>query len=162
MKTSRMCRCMLVYRVYICFLCPGCGTMHCPERWTSPIRTGVEYSNLELYKSQRSEQQQQKQQAPALSASARVPCASGSSSAPRSVAPSSTPCVLAPRYQPRERHLGCSTVHGQAPRRQDLWHRDVLHRRHESWRRPPGSKDEFKSLREPNVNFIKKNQIVKT
>ena len=51
-----MSRCMLVYRVYICFLCPGCATVHCPERWTSPtllVLTGVEYSNLELYKSQR-------------------------------------------------------------------------------------------------------------
>ena len=76
------------------------------------------------------------------------------SSAPRSVAPSSAPCVLAPRYRPRERHLGCSAVHGQAPRRQDLWRRDVLPRHHESWRRPPGSKDEFKSSRGPNVNFL--------
>ena len=53
-------------------------------------------------------------------------------SASRSVAPSSEPCILAPRYRPRQRHLGCPSVHGQVPpRSQDLWRRDVLRRRHE-------------------------------
>ena len=75
-------------------------------------------------------------------------------SAPESVAPRSAPCIMAPRY--RTGHVGFSSVHGQLPRRQDLWRRDVLPRRQNSWRRPPGSKDEFKSLKGPNVNFIQK------
>ena len=53
-------------------------------------------------------------------------------------------------------------MHGQAPWSQDLWHRDMLPRRHESWRRPSGSKDEFTSPMGPNVNFLqKKGKIVK-
>jgi hypothetical protein len=84
------------------------------------------------------------------------------SSAPRSVAPTSESRSMAPRFQPRQRHLGCPAVHGQAPRRQDLWHRDVLPRSHDFWRRPPWSKDQFTSPRAPNVNFLqKKGQIVK-
>ena len=77
-------------------------------------------------------------------------------SAPESMAPSSAPRSVALRYRPRKRHLGWPAVLSQAPRRQDLWRRDVLPRRHESWRRPPGSKDEFKSPRGPNVNFLQK------
>lgn len=55
-----------------------------------------------------------------------------------------------------------SVVNGQAPRRQDLRRRDVLPRHHESWRQPPGSKNEFKSSRGTNVNFLQnKGQIIK-
>ena len=70
--------------------------------------------------------------------------------------------IMAPRYRPHQRHLGCPAVHGQAPRSQDLWRRDVLPQSHESWRQPPGSKDKFTSSRGPNVKFLqKRDQIVK-
>ena len=84
-------------------------------------------------------------------------------SEPQILAPSSEPRSVAPRYRSRQRHLGFPIVHGQAPRRQDLWRQDVLPRRHDSWRRPTGSKDEFKSFRRPNVNFLqnKKDEMVK-
>jgi hypothetical protein len=82
-------------------------------------------------------------------------------SASRSVAPTSEPRFVAPRYQPRQYYLGCPVVHGQAPRSQDLWRRDVLPRS-ELWRRLLGSKDEFMSLKGLNVNlFQKKGQSVK-
>jgi len=48
-------------------------------------------------------------------------------------------CMLCARTH-RERHLGCPAVHGQAPRSQDLWRRDVLPRRHDSCRRPQAPK----------------------
>ena len=61
-------------------------------------------------------------------------------SEPQILAPSSEPRSVAPRYRPRQRHLGCPDVHGQTPRSQDLWRRDVLPRSYESWRRPQGPK----------------------
>jgi hypothetical protein len=77
-------------------------------------------------------------------------------SAPRSTASRSAPRSVAPRYRPRQHHLGCPVVHGQTPRSQDLWRRDVLPRSHESWCRTPGTKDQFTSPKEPNINFLKK------
>ena len=95
-----------------------------------------------------------------------APSSETRSTAPRSepqiLAPSSEPRSVAPRYRPRQRHLGWPAVHGQAPRSQDLWRRDVLPRSHESWRRPPWFKVEFTSPRRPNENFLhKKDQIAK-
>ena len=66
------------------------------------------------------------------------------------------PRSVAPRCRPSERHLEWLVVLIQTPRHQDLWCRDVLPQHHNSWRRPPGSKDEFKSLGKLNINFLKK------
>jgi hypothetical protein len=77
-------------------------------------------------------------------------------SEPQILAPSSAPRSVAPSYRSRQRHLRCPTVRGQAPRRQDLWHRDVLSRSHGFWHRPLESKNQFTSPRGPNVNFLKK------
>jgi hypothetical protein len=56
----------------------------------------------------------------------------------------------------------CPAVRGLAPRRPDLWRRDVLPRSYDFWRRLRGSKDEFTSPRGPNIHFLqKKDQIIK-
>ena len=53
-------------------------------------------------------------------------------------------------------------MHGQTLRSQDLWCRDVLPQSREFWRRPPRSKDEFMSHKEPNINlFEKKDKKIK-
>jgi hypothetical protein len=71
-----------------------------------------------------------------------------SRSAPQISAPSSASRFVAPRYLPHQRHIIVyPVVYGLAPRRSDLWRRDVLSRSRDFWRRPPGSKDQITSLR---------------
>ena len=89
-------------------------------------------------------------------------------SAPESVAPRSAPCIMAPRYRPRRiffcAQSGTSAshdffyVHGQVPRRQDLWHRDMLPRCQDSWRRLQDLKMSL-SLSEGKRKFYLKNGL---